>query len=68
MKWDNKQTVILNTLSGVACKCHPNLQWLKRSIEHIVHLNGMGYVPLVGDKFIKSMEGIAHDIKFKKAS
>ena len=61
--WDNKENVILKTLRGEGCKCHPNLQWIKRAIEGTKHLNSLGLPAKVSRKFINEMKGYDHGLQ-----
>lgn len=67
MSWDDKETVIRKTLRGEGCKCPPNLQWIKRAIEGVIHLNSLGITAVVGSKFIKEMEAHKNELRFKEA-
>ena len=60
--WDNKDTVILSTLKGEGCKCPSNLQWLKRAIEGVIHLNSMGMTAYVSRTFDKQMREYNHGL------
>lgn len=65
MIWDNKKTVVLNTLKGEECKCPPNLQWIKRGVEGALALNKLGLAAIVSSKFINELKGIDHGLQLK---
>ncbi len=66
--WDNKENVISKTLRGEACKCPPNLQWIKRAIEGCKYLNSLGFPATVSRKFANEIEGYDHGLQISPST